>query len=115
MAAVIASPTTGSAQRQPSAAPPADSNTAAEVIASVRACSPSATSAAEPMRRPVRRRTCAAISLPAAPTSPASATAHRNRTSDGSASRRIDSYPAKTAEARITSTTTMPATSSARP
>jgi hypothetical protein len=91
IAAVMARPTTGSAHLQPSAAPPADSSTASEVSASARACKPSATSAADPIRRPVRMRTWAAISLPAAPTRPAMATAPRNRTSVGSASLRTDS------------------------
>ena len=54
MATVMSRPTTGSAQRQPSATPPAPSSTASEVKPSVRACSPSATSAAEPIRRPTR-------------------------------------------------------------
>ena len=52
-AAVISRPTTGSAQRQPIATPPAPASTASEVNPSVRACRPSATSAAEPIRRPV--------------------------------------------------------------
>ena len=53
MAAVMSRPTTGSAQRQPIATPPAPASTASEVNPSVRACRPSATSAAEPIRRPV--------------------------------------------------------------
>ena len=53
MSTVMASPTTGSAQVQPSAIPPAPASTASEVNPSARACRPSATSAAEPIRRPV--------------------------------------------------------------
>src|SRR5205807_360643 len=53
MAAVMSRPTTGSAQDQPIATPPAPTSTASEVNPSVRACRPSATSAAEPIRRPV--------------------------------------------------------------
>ena len=49
IATVISRPTIGSAIGQPSAAPPAPSSTASEVKPSVRACSPSATSAAEPI------------------------------------------------------------------
>ncbi len=45
---------TGSARGQPSPTPIAPSSTARLVKPSVRACSPSATSAAEPMRRPTR-------------------------------------------------------------
>src|SRR5215472_16104489 len=56
IATVISRPTTGSAHAHPSATPPAPTSTAREVNPSVRACSPSATSAAEPMRRPTRMR-----------------------------------------------------------
>ena len=55
-ATVIARPTTGSAQSQPSATPPTPSRTASEVKPSVRAWSPSATRAAEPIFRPTRMR-----------------------------------------------------------
>jgi len=77
IATVIASPTIGSASCHPSVAPPADSSTASDVSASVRACIPSATSAADPIARPVRIRTRAAISLPTKPTTAATATAPR--------------------------------------
>jgi hypothetical protein len=50
---VIARPTSGSAQFQPSATPPAPASTPSEASPSVRACSPSATSAADPILRPV--------------------------------------------------------------
>jgi hypothetical protein len=53
IAAAMANPTTGSAQDQPSRAPAAASTTASEAKPSVRACSPSATNAAEPIRRPI--------------------------------------------------------------
>ena len=56
IATVMSSPTMGSASGKPSATPPAPKSTASEVNPSVRACSPSATSAAEPMRRPTRMR-----------------------------------------------------------
>ena len=52
----MSSPTAGSAQFQPIATPPAPASTAREVNPSVRACRPSATSAAEPIRRPVLMR-----------------------------------------------------------
>jgi len=56
IATVMARPMTGSAQDHPRATPPAPSRTARLVNPSVRACSPSATRAAEPMRRPTRMR-----------------------------------------------------------
>jgi hypothetical protein len=56
IADMMSSPTMGSASCQPAATPAAPSTTAREVKSSVRACSPSAISAAEPMRRPVRMR-----------------------------------------------------------
>ena len=74
---MIASPTTGSASRQPSATPPAPSSTASEVKPSVRACSPSAISAAEPISRPTRMRYRATHSLPMKPIIAAAATAGR--------------------------------------
>src|SRR5206468_1638549 len=77
MAAVISRPTTGSAQRQPIATPPAPASTASEVNPSVRACRPSATSAAEPILRPVLIRYLATSSLPAKPSAAAIATAGR--------------------------------------
>ena len=87
----MTSPTTGSAQSQPSATPPAPSSTASEVSPSVRACSPSATSAAEPIFRPVRTRYKAASSFPANPASAAAATAIRSDTCRGCSSRLIAS------------------------
>jgi len=62
---------------QPSATPPAPSSTARLVNPSVRACRPSATKAALPIRRPTRIRYWATTSLPAKPTTAAAATAHR--------------------------------------
>ena len=59
----MTSPITGSAQFQPSATPPAPSRTASDVSPSVRACRPSATSAAEPILRPVRIRYRAAETI----------------------------------------------------
>ena len=56
IAMVISRPTTGSASGKPSPTPITPSTTASEVNPSVRACSPSATSAAEPIRRPTRIR-----------------------------------------------------------
>ena len=84
---MITSPTTGSAQSQPTATPPAPSRTASEVKPSVRACSPSATSAAEPILRPTRIRYRATSSLPVNPISAAIATASRSDTGRGWASR----------------------------
>ena len=88
MAAVMTRPITGSAQCQPSATPPAPSSTAREVNPSVRACSPSATSAAEPIFLPVLIRYLATSSLPANPASAAAATAIRSETCRG-CSRRL--------------------------
>ena len=56
MATEISRPTIGSASGKPSITPIAPSTTASEVNPSVRACRPSATSAAEPIRRPTRIR-----------------------------------------------------------
>ena len=56
IATVITSPMIGSACRQPNATPAAPSSTARLVNPSVRACRPSATSAALPIRRPTRIR-----------------------------------------------------------
>jgi len=49
-------PTIGSANGKPRAMPPAPINTASEVNPSVRACNPSAISAAYPILRPTRIR-----------------------------------------------------------
>ena len=54
--AAMARPITGSTHGSPNQAPMTPSTTAREVRASVRACWPSAISAAEPMRRPARMR-----------------------------------------------------------
>src|SRR5262249_46248921 len=115
IAAVITRPTTGSARYQPSAAPPAPSRTASEVNPSVRACSPSATSAADPIRRPARIRYPATSSLPANPASAASATATSADTGRGCASLVSACQPASAEDAAISSTITTPARSSARP
>jgi hypothetical protein len=56
IATVISSPTIGSASGKPASTPSAAATTASDVKPSVRACRPSATSAAEPMRRPTRMR-----------------------------------------------------------
>jgi len=88
---VISRPTTGSAQSQPIATPPTPSSTAREVNPSVRACSPSATRAAEPISRPVRIRYRATSSLPVNPITAATATASRLVTGRGCASRVIAS------------------------
>ena len=53
---VMSSPTAGSAQSHPAATPATPRRTASDVNPSVRACSPSATSAAEPILRPTRMR-----------------------------------------------------------
>ena len=74
IATVMSRPTIGSAAGQPRATPAAPTTTASEVSPSVRACSPSATSAAEPIRRPTRIRYSATSSLPAKPMTPAAAT-----------------------------------------
>lgn len=63
---VMMRPTTGSARFQPTATPPTPCSTAREVNPSVRACKPSATSAAEPILRPALMRYPATTSLPAA-------------------------------------------------
>ena len=84
---VMSRPTTGSAQFQPIATPPAPTSTASEVSPSVRACRPSAISAAEPIFTPVRIRYLAASSLPAKPTSAATATTARSDTCRGCSSR----------------------------
>ena len=56
IAALISRPTIGSAKGKPSQMPSTPSTTASEVNPSVRAWTPSATSAAEPIRRPTRIR-----------------------------------------------------------
>ena len=56
MAMQMSIPATGSAGRHPAATPAAPITTASEVKPSVRACNPSATSAAEPILRPTRIR-----------------------------------------------------------
>ena len=70
-------------QLQPSATPPAPASKAREVSPSVRACSPSASSAAEPILRPARIRHPATTSLPVNPISAAAATAIRSDTGCG--------------------------------
>ena len=115
IATVIPRPTTGSAQSQPTATPPAPSSTASDVNPSVRACSPSATSAADPIRRPALIRYRATSSLPANPASAASATATSADTGRGCASLVTASHAASADDAAISSTTTTPARSSARP
>ena len=115
MASAIASPTAGSAQLQPAHAPAAAATTASEVKPSVRACRPSATRAAEPIRRPTRIRYRATSSLPTKPITPAAATAGRWVTVAGCSSRSMPCQAASTADAAMTSTIAMPARSSARP
>ena len=56
IAALISRPTIGSASGKPSQMPITPATTASEVNPSVRACTPSATRAAEPIRRPTRIR-----------------------------------------------------------
>jgi hypothetical protein len=82
----MSSPTTGSAQSQPTATP-APSSTASEVRPSVRAYSPSAISAAEPIFRPGADPVPAATSFPANPASAAAATAITSDTCRGYVSR----------------------------
>lgn len=115
IATVIPRPVTGSAQPQPIAAPPAPSRTASEVNPSARACSPSATSAADPIRRPALIRYRATSSLPANPATAAAATAASAETGRGCTSRVTASQPASTEDAAIITTTATPARSSARP
>ena len=67
--------------------PPAPSSTASEVKPSVRACRPSATSAAEPIRRPTPDAVRATSSLPTKPMTPATATAAGGRPCCGCSSR----------------------------
>jgi hypothetical protein len=67
------------------------STTASEVKPSVRECTPSATSAAEPIRRPTRIRWTASSSLPADPISAVARTQPRFVNGCGSRNRRIDS------------------------
>jgi len=69
------------------ATPPTPSRTASDVNPSVRACSPSAASAAEPILRPTRIRYRATTSLPVNPITAATATAIRLVTGRGCASR----------------------------
>ena len=111
----MASPATGSAQVQPSAIPPAPASTASEVNPSARACRPSATSAAEPIRRPTVIRYRATSSLPAKPASAAAATAARCETGRGCASRCTETTMATAHDTPITATMATPARSSARP
>ena len=77
MAAAISRPMIGSAAGKPSATPTAPATTANDVNPSVRACRPSATSAADPIRLPTRMRYSATSSLPTNPTTPAAATQPR--------------------------------------
>ena len=77
IATVMTSPMIGSAAGQPRATPAAPTTTASEVSPSVRACSPSATSAADPIRLPTRIRYSATTSFPANPMTPATATQPR--------------------------------------
>ena len=112
---MISRPITGSAQCQPTAEPAAPSSTASDVNPSVRASSPSATSAAEPIRRPTTMRYRATTSLPRKPSTAASATALTCAIGTGWASRRTAAYPASADDAVIASTMTIPARSSARP
>ena len=81
----------------------------------MRACNPSATSAADPIRRPTRIRYTATSSLPANPMSPAAATHPRLLTGAGCINRSIASHPAITADSAIIPTMNNPARSSARP
>ena len=67
--------------------PPTPSSTASDVKPSARACRPSATSAAEPIRRPVRIRYRATAALPVNPINAAPATAIKSDTGRGWASR----------------------------
>jgi hypothetical protein len=83
IAAEMKRPTIGSAAWNPSATPTAPTNTPSEVRPSVRACKPSATSAADPIRRPVRIRYCAATSFPRNPATAAIATQPNFSTSCG--------------------------------
>ncbi len=115
MAMVISRPTMGSAQAQPAATPAAASRTARLVNPSVRAWRPSATNAAEPIRRPTRIRYRATSSLPAEPTSAAAATAHRWVAAWGWISRVTAVWAAKALDRAIIATTNSPARSSARP
>lgn len=115
IAAVISSPATGSAHCQPSAAPPAPSRTASEVNPSVRACSPSATSAAEPILRPVAIRYRATSSLPVKPISAAITTAASADTRCGWARRLTASAAVSTEDAAMVPVIAIPARSSARP
>ena len=71
IATVIASPTIASARSKPISTPIVAATTPSEVRPSVRACIPSATSAADPMRLPTRIRYCATASLPRNPSAPA--------------------------------------------
>ncbi len=115
MAMVMSTPMIGSASGKPAQAPAALMTTARLVNPSVRACRPSATSAADPILRPVRIRYCATISLPMKPTIPAATRTPRWCMSPGLLNRRIASYPASAADSAISTTTTIPARSSARP
>ena len=74
---MIARPMIGSATGAPSATHAALRTTPIETMASERACSPSAISAGLSRRRPPPSRTRAAIALPAAPATPARASASR--------------------------------------
>ena len=115
MATVMTRPTIGSARGQPSAAPAAPISTASEVKPSVRACSPSATSAAEPIDRPTRIRYRATHSLPMNPITAATATQGRWVTVTGCSSRSIAAAAASAADNAIRVTMAIPARSSARP
>ena len=82
---------------------------------SVRACSPSATSAAEPISRPTRIRWRATHSFPANPTSAATATAQTCATGRGSSSRSTAAQAANATDAPIVSTIAIPARAPAPP
>ena len=81
----------------------------------MRACRPSATSAAEPIRRPTPIRYRATISLPANPISAATATASRSVTGRGWASRASAATAVSAEDAAMMTTMATPARSSARP
>ena len=94
--------------------PTVATTTPSDASPSVRAWSPSATSAADPILRPTRMRYAATASLPTNPTNPATSTSPVEVTPCGWISRWIASIPATTADTRMNATITSPATSSAR-
>ena len=77
MVTPIIMPMMGSRMGKPMAVPNAANSTASEVRPSVRACRPSATSAAEPILRPARIWSSATISLPRKPMMAAAASQPR--------------------------------------